>query len=343
MVNVVVNGIGTVGKRVAHAVKLQDDMKLFAISTTSPSYTLKTALEPEGPLYGTDLYCSVPERLKLMRDDGMFVNGTLEELLSKGKVDLVVDTTPAGIGIKNKPLYEKYKVKAIFQGGEGPEVAQLTFNSMVNYNEAFNKQFVRVPSCNTTSLIRTLSVLNKLAGIKEVVVTIIRRSSDPPDSEKTLMNTVEPHVHIPSHHGPDVKTVLPDLNIKTMAVKVPTTLAHVHVVHAKVKKNIKAEDLKAVFQNTPRVSLLKAADGYTSTAIVIERFRDLGRFRGDMPEVVIWDESVNVEGEDVYWMNMVHSESIIIPENIDAIRAMFGIEKDAWKSIEKTNKSLGIK
>jgi glyceraldehyde-3-phosphate dehydrogenase (NAD(P)) len=214
---------------------------------------------------------------------------------------------------------------------------------MANYNEAFGKQFVRVPSCNTTALIRTLNVLDKLAGIKEVVVTIVRRADDPPDSEKTLMNTVKPEVKIPSHHGPDVKTVLHNLNIKTIAIKAPTTLAHVHVIHAKINKKIKTEDLKGVFKNTPRIILLKEADGYTSTAIVMERFRDLGRFRNDMPEVVIWDESVNIEGEDVFWMHMVHSESIIVPENVDCIRAMFGIEKDNWKSIEKTNKSLGIK
>jgi len=38
----------------------------------------------------------------------------------------------------------------------------------------------------------------------------------------------------------------------------------------------------------------------------------------------------------------VHSEAIVIPETIDAIRAITGIESDKFKSIEKTNKSLGI-
>jgi glyceraldehyde-3-phosphate dehydrogenase (NAD(P)) len=40
---------------------------------------------------------------------------------------------------------------------------------------------------------------------------------------------------------------------------------------------------------------------------------------------------------------MVHQEAIVVPENIDAIRAMFELERDKFKSIEKTNKSLGIK
>jgi glyceraldehyde-3-phosphate dehydrogenase (NAD(P)) len=38
----------------------------------------------------------------------------------------------------------------------------------------------------------------------------------------------------------------------------------------------------------------------------------------------------------------VHNEAIAVPETIDAIRAMTGIESDAMKSIEKTNRTMGI-
>jgi len=343
VVRVCVNGIGTIGKRIAHAVKLQDDMKLAAISTTSASYTLRTVLEPDGPLYGTDLWCSVPEKLKAMRDAGMYVNGTLEELLASDKIDVVVDCTPEGIGALNKPMYQKYGVKVIFQGGEKADVAEMTFNSFVNYEEAIGKQFVRVPSCNTTALVRTLNVLDKLSQINEVDVTVIRRASDPPDTEKTIMNAIEPTMKLPSHHGPDVKTVLKHLDIKTMAFKVPTSLAHVHAVHAEVKKLPKPEELEAAFLKNTRITILKAADGYTDTAKVIERYRDLCRPRYDMPEVVVWKETINCKDDDVFWSHMVHSESIIVPENIDCIRAMTGIEKDPQKSIAKTNKTLNIK
>ena len=342
VVRVCVNGIGTIGKRVAHAVKLQDDMKLAAISTTSASYTLRTLLEPDGPLYGTDLWCSVPEKLKAMRDAGMYVNGTLEELLASGKIDIVVDCTPEGIGAQNKAMYQKYGVKAIFQGGEKANEGEMTFNSIVNNQEALGKNNVRVPSCNTTSLIRTLNVLDKLAGIERVFATIIRRASDPADTEKTIMNTIEPTTTVPSHHGPDVQTVLKHVNIKTMAFKVPTTLAHVHAVNAQVRKQIKPEELQEAFVKNTRIILLSADQGYKNTAAVIERFRDLCRPRNDMPEVAVWKEMIAVEGNNVYWSHMVHQESIVIPENVDCIRAMCNLEKDAWKSIEKTNKSLKI-
>ena len=90
-IRIVINGIGTVGKRIAHAVKLQDDMELVAISDVMPTPTLRTVLEPNGPLYGADLYASNKWGLENLRNAGMYVNGTLEDLLKNGAVDVVVE------------------------------------------------------------------------------------------------------------------------------------------------------------------------------------------------------------------------------------------------------------
>ena len=38
----------------------------------------------------------------------------------------------------------------------------------------------------------------------------------------------------------------------------------------------------------------------------------------------------------------MHNEAIVIPETIDAIRALTGIEPDGQRSIRKTDASLGI-
>ncbi len=342
VVKVIVNGIGVIGKRVAHAVKLQDDMKLIGISDVSPSPALRTFLEPQGPLYKTDLYCSVPELTKNFTDAGMYVHGNLPDLLKSRSVDVVVDATPAGIGAKNKQMYEKYGVKVVFQGGEEADVADMTFNSLVNYKEAFGKNSVRVPSCNTTSLIRTLWTVDKNVGVDSVFVSLIRRATDPCDPSKGPINAIVPD-SVPSHHGPDVKTVLKNMDIITMAAKIPTTLAHVHMVYVKLKRKSSSDEIRKLFSETPRIILLKKSHGYTSTAEIIERFRDLGRLRYDMPEVVVWEEMISVKDDRLFWAHAVHSESIVVPESIDAIRAMTGLEKDGWKSIEKTDKSLGIR
>jgi len=342
-VRVVVNGIGTIGKRVAHAVKLQDDMKLVGISTRSPSFVLKTVLEPGAPLYGTDLWAANEKSLETMRNVGMIVNGTLEELLATGKVDVVVDCTTAGIGETLKPLYQKYKVKQVFQGGEKAHVADVSFTAVANYEKALGVNSVRVVSCNTTSLVRTIFAVDESFCAEEVFVALVRRAADPWEDEEGPINAIAPDLKVPSHHGPDVKTVLPNLNITSMAVKVPTTLAHFHMVHAKVKKETTTEKLLEAFKHGCRILIFKGSEGYTSTSKILERFRDLGRIRNDMYEVGVIEELVAAKGKDVYWGHMVHQEAIVVPENIDAIRAMFEIERDKYKSIEKTNKSLGIK
>ncbi len=45
----------------------------------------------------------------------------------------------------------------------------------------------------------------------------------------------------------------------------------------------------------------------------------------------------------LYYYQAIHQEADVVPENVDAIRAMFELETDKMKSIEKTDRSLGIR
>jgi glyceraldehyde-3-phosphate dehydrogenase (NAD(P)) len=60
---------------------------------------------------------------------------------------------------------------------------------------------------------------------------------------------------------------------------------------------------------------------------VIELMRDLGRPRADMWEVAVWEDSMAVDNGEIFLTYQVHNEAITIPENIDAIRVLAGIEK----------------
>ncbi len=341
MANIVVNGVGTVGKRVAHAVRKQDDMNLIGIADVSPSPVLRTVLEEDAPLYGTPLYASVPEKIEELENEGFYVEGNLPEFLDMGEVDVVVDCTPSGVDEKNKGMYQEKDVKAVFQGGASASIAPVSFNALANYDEATGKDFVRVVSCNTTSLSRTLWSLDSSFGIEKAIGNLVRRGGDPVQDSRGPINSIVPVTEIPSHHGPDVQEVMPGLDITTLAVKVPTTLSHLHMVNVDLSKEVSREDVLKIFKKTPRVKLLRAEEGYSSTAKVIEKFRDK-RLRYDMPEVVVWEETVETEGKRLYWIHQVHQESIVVPENIDAIRSMLGMSKRS-ESIEKTDKNLGIR
>jgi len=331
-IKVGINGYGTIGKRVADAVMLQNDMELVGVSKTRPDFIARMAVSKGIPLYVPEGH---EERFEAV---GIKVSGTIEDLVSK--VDVIVDATPGGIGAQNKPLYEKHNVKAIFQGGEKHEVAEFSFNAYVNYNEAKGRKFVRVVSCNTTGLLRALYVINDLYKIKEAFAVIVRRAADPADDKAGIINTLEPSIPVPSHHGPDVRTVL-DVPIETMAIKTPTTLMHIHALHVRTEKTPNREKLIEELSKYRRILLVSKDLGIKSTAKAIELARDLGRKRYDIYELVIWKDSITVKGNDIYFYQAVHQEAIVVPENIDAIRAMFEVA-DKDDSIEKTDRSLSI-
>ncbi len=329
-----VNGYGTIGKRVADAVARQDDMTLVGVAKMTPNFEAKLAVR-----MGYRLYAAREEVLPKFEKAGIPVAGTLADML--GASDLVVDATPEESGFK--PTYEKAGVKAIWQGGEDHTLTGLSFNAAANYTECLGADFLRVPSCNTTGLIRTLYPLEVHFGVKHVLAVMVRRATDPGDSKKGPLNAIEPELEMPSHHGPDVRSVLPNIEIHTIAVKVPTTIMHLHAVSVDLRRPATAADVIDVWRRAPRLLFVRGGEGVRSTAQIMEMARDLGRSRSDLYEIALWEDGVHVaDGTRLYYFQAVHQESDVVPENVDAIRAMLELEQDAQESIAKTDRSLGI-
>jgi glyceraldehyde-3-phosphate dehydrogenase (NAD(P)) len=213
---------------------------------------------------------------------------------------------------------------------------------MANYEAAIGAQFARVVSCNTTGLCRTLYPIKEKYGIENALGVMVRRSADPWDTKRGPINAIEPVLKVPSHHGPDVQTVMPDLNIQTTAVKVPTTIMHLHSVVVKMKSQPTSQEIIQLWDETPRVVFVDSAEGIKSSAQIMEWAKDLGRKRGDLFEIVVWKDGVHVVGDTLYYYQAIHQESDVIPENIDCIRAMCEVETDKFKSLEKTDKAMGL-
>lgn len=330
-IRVGVVGYGTIGKRVADSVMLQDDMELVGTTVHSYNYRMISAQIKNIPMY------TWPETEDL---NGLKTAGTFEDLLKN--VDVIVDCSPKKEAAANK---EKYylprKIKAIFEGGEKAKVADCSFVAQCNYNEAVGKNYIRVVSCNTTGLCRTLNAVHSRYGIDAVHATMIRRGADPWDIRHGPINAIVPELELPSHHGPDVQTVLHDMPIFTTALSVSTTLMHLHAITVDCKEKPDVGEVIKLFDNTTRVRMVDNASAVRSTAEIMEFAKDLGRSRSDMPEIVVWKEAVGVTGNKLLYLQAIHQESDVVCENIDAIRAAMGF-KDGKKSIEKTNKALGI-
>ena len=331
---IAINGYGTIGKRVADAVSLQDDMKIVGVAKTKPNFEAKIAAKKGFPVYASD-----KESLAKFQKVGFKVAGTIDDLIKEA--DLVVDCTPEESGYKE--AYEKAGVKAIWQGGEEHSLTNLSFNAAANYADCLGAQFVRVTSCNTTGLIRTLYPLDAHIGVDKVLAVMVRRAADPGDSKKGPINAIEPELEMPSHHGPDVQSVLPKLNIHTVAVKVSSTLMHLHAVSVDLKKPVDPAQVLEVWKRFPRITFVSGGDGVKSTAQIMELARDLSRNRSDLYEIAVWKDGVHVvDGKRLYYFQAVHQESDVVPENIDAIRALMSLEKDGHRSMEKTDRAMGI-
>jgi len=336
IVHVAVNGYGVIGKRIADAVAVQPDMKLVGVADIVTDWRIKVAVEK-----GFDIYGATSNSVKDMRAAEIPVRGDLDELLTK--VDVVVDATPKKIAPAN---YEKYKaagVKSIFQGGEKHNLTGHSFVAQANYASAFGRDSTRVVSCNTTSIVRTLGALKNANLLKKARGVLVRRATDPWESDHSgVMNTVVPEKDIPSHQGPDAQTVDPDLDVITIAVKAAHTTSHLHSWSVELKHSATKEEILAAFRAAPRIAFLRASDGVVALNSTLEMMADLGRPRGDMWEVGLWEDSLTVVGTELFYNYQVYNQAIVVPETIDAIRALSGIEKDGLASIAKTDTAMGL-
>src|SRR3989441_1202078 len=235
---IAINGYGTIGKRVADAVALQDDMRLVGVAKTKPDFEAKLAVRKAYAVYAAN-----KEALAKFEKAGVKAAGILDDLVNEA--DLVVDCTPEESGYK--ALYEK-------------------------------------------------------AG---------------------------------------VQSVLPDLDIHTIAVKVPTTIMHLHTLAVDLKKSADATQILDVWKRFARIMSVSGGDGVKSTAQIMEMARDLSRSRSDLYEIAVWRDGVDVvDGTRLYYFQAVHQEADVVPENVDAIRALLELEKDGRNSMEKTERSL---
>ena len=335
-VRIAVNGYGVIGKRVAAAVAAQDDMTLAGVADVATDWRVAVARAKGYPLFGATL-----EHVRAMTEAGLDPAGSLDDLL--GAADVVVDCTPKKVAAGNVERYRERGIKFIVQGGEKHTVTGHSFTAENNYDTAFGRQSTRVVSCNTTSTVRTLSALKQAGLLKKARGVLIRRATDPWESHLGgIMNTLVPEADIPSHQGPDAQTVDPELDVVTMAVKAPETLSHLHYWTVQLTREASKDEVLGALRASSRIAFIRMADGLVALNSVKELMADLGRPHDNLYEVAVWEDMLTVQGDEAFYAYMVDNQAIVIPETIDAIRALTEIEADGATSIEKTNEALGI-
>ncbi len=335
-VKVGVAGFGVIGQRLADGVARQEDMELVGVADVAPTLAVM-ALAERGMPY--DLYAAMPGARETLEAAGIPVVGDFDDLIAQ--VDIMLDSAPGGIGAKNKAKYEAAGVKAIFQGGEADEVADVFFHGYANYDNGLGQDYLKLTSCNTTGLIRTIDALDRAVGIEKVAITIIRRVADPGDTHRGLVDTlqIEP---IPNHQAIDLMSIMPHIDATGILVHTPVTHGHIITIVATPKREVTKEEVIEAFKTHPRIRVVRIADGFDTNTSLFNYARFLGHPRGDMYEVGLFEETVGFSGKDIMFAINIPQESVVIPETIDGIRAALEMQTDRLEAVGLTNEYLGM-
>lgn len=340
-----VAGYGTIGQRLADGVALQEDMELVGIADIAPTLSLQALRERDmiganGVKYNLYLVDGADEKAFAEKD--IPVAGTFDELCRS--VDIMLDSSPGGVGAKNREkYYDKYGVKAIFQGGEKNTVADIFFHGYANYEKGLGQNYLKLTSCNTTGLIRTVDCLDRAYSVEKVAITIIRRVADPGDYHRGLTNALQME-KAPTHQAVDLMTIMPHVEATGILVHTPVTHGHIITVLATGKngRKITKEEALEAFRKHPRIRTVTIEDGFKGNASFFKYARDLGNRRGDMYEIGLWEDSVVESGNDIMYAIHIPQESVTIPETMDAIRAATRMQLTREEGTEATNRYLGI-
>ena len=335
MKKVFVNGYGTIGSRIAKFIKDDSDIVVIGIGKHSPDEKVQHAINDGFSVY-------VPEDKNDNFKD-YNISGSIESILDN--CDLVIDASPGGKGFLNKKnIYEPRGIKAIFQGGEtifnSNTVADVLFNSRVNYAEAFDKKYVMQGSCNVTGMGRILNPLREKYADKltRIDVTLVRRWADLEQTDKQIDDTIEMTEN--PHHGTDVKAFFgKDIPIFVRAIKVPTRQMHLHIMDIRFNENAPTSDeIHELFKNEYGIAILWRAKGTKD----VRDFAESTKFNfKDTNMLHIHANMTTSIGDTIQLMYSDDQTGLVIPENYMLLQAML-FQRDYKDALKRTEKLFNM-
>ncbi len=335
-VRVAVVGFGTIGQRLADAVARQQDMTLVGVADVAVTLPVRALFEKGMPY---PFFLADASNEDCFRQTGIPLSGYLEDLIRQS--DVVLDASPTGMGPRYRALYEQAHVKAIFQGAEKNDIADLFFNPLVNFTQAVQARFLKMTSCYVTGIMRVLAAIDACAGIVSAAMTVIRRTADPGDYHRGLTNALQIGP-TPCQMAIDIQSLMPHIQSSGILVNAPITHSHVVTLVLVLQRALHRDAVLDCLRNKPRIRLVSIEDGFLGNASLFKYARDLGNPRGDMHEIAIWKETITTEGRSMMLALNIAQEGVVIPENIDAVRALTCLQKDPLEAMSLTDRYLGI-
>jgi len=127
---------------------------------------------------------------------------------------------------------------------------------------------------------------------------------------------------------------------------------HTHSINVSLESAPSAEEVRDLLDDQRRTFVIPEWLGLDGAGAIKELAQDAGRPRADIWENCIWGESITVESgsstrtdgdavSDLYLFQAIHQESDVVPENVDAIRAVLG-RKSQSASVATTDEAMGL-
>jgi glyceraldehyde-3-phosphate dehydrogenase (NAD(P)) len=120
------------------------------------------------------------------------------------------------------------------------------------------------------------------------------------------------------------------------------THGHIITIVATPKEKLSKENVVEAFREHPRMRVVRIEDGFNSNTAMFNYGRFLGKPRGDLYEIGVFEETIGFSGDDIMFAINIPQESVVVPETIDAIRAAMTMQKEALEGVGLTNQYLGM-
>ena len=133
-------------------------------------------------------------------------------------MDIMLDSSPGGVGAQNKTLYEEAGIKAVSKG-ESNAIADVFFHGYANYEKGLGADYLKLTSCNTTGLIRAVDCLDRTFGL-----TVAHHHRSSGSGSRRLPSGLTNALQIdtaPSHQAVDLMTIMPHIHATGILVHTP--------------------------------------------------------------------------------------------------------------------------
>jgi len=183
--------------------------------------------------------------------------------------------------------------------------------------------------------------LNAEFCIEEIFCTFIRVGSEPMQASLGPVDTIVPDKTSALRLIRDEFQHVMPKPLVLSSFRVPSILLSIGSVVVRLKEEASLSDVKEVLNKNARMIVVKGEDGLSSTDSIFEYIRRVGRSSGDIYEVCIWDEQVEITDGKLKLVQAFDPHCVQTPEIVDAIRALAGKE-EMEESLNRTDEALRL-